>query len=288
MKVFVTGATGFVGRELIRQLDGAGHSVRILARNADSPAAREMISKFKAEVHPGNVLDLDSLHDGLDGVDAVIHLVGIISEQGGSTFEKIHTLGTQNMVSAVRASGVKRFLQVSALGVCAYAKARYHKSKWAAEMHVRNSGLDFTIFRPSIIYGRGDHFVNFFAGLSRWSPVLPVMGTGNGLLQPVPVEDVARCFVRALVNPRTVGQSYDLYGPEILTLREILQAICDATGRKRLLVQIPMPMARTLAATLEWIFPAILRKAPPLNRDQLVMLEEKTIGKCPAALEIFG
>ncbi|MEO6035380.1 MAG: complex I NDUFA9 subunit family protein, partial [Verrucomicrobiota bacterium] len=151
-----------------------------------------------------------------------------------------------------------------------------------------NSGLDFTIFRPSIIYGHGDHFVNLFAGLIRWSPVLPVMGTGNGVLQPVPVEDVARCFVQALGDQRTGGQSYDLCGPEILTLREILQAICDATGRKRLLVQIPLPIARTLAATLEWIFPAILRKAPPLNRDQLVMLEEKTIGKCPAALEIFG
>ena len=287
MKVFVTGATGFVGQEILRQLEGAGHSIRVLARQASSREVQEIISKHKAEVHCGNVIEGDSLKGSLDGIDAVVHLVGIISEVGESTFENIHTCGTQNMVNAARASGVKRFVQMSALGVRPNAVARYHKSKWAAEKIVRSSGLNFTIFRPSIIYGRGDHFVNLFARLSRWLPILPVMGRGEGTLQPIRVEDVAQCFVKSLTEPRFLGQTYDLCGPDILTLSEILKTICVVTGRKRFQVHIPLSIARCLAALLEFIFPWLLREAPPLNRDQLVMLDEKVIGNGEPATKLF-
>ena len=212
-------------------------------------------------------------------MEAIIHLVGIISECGKSTFENIHTLGTENLVRAAREADVTRFLQMSALGVRPDAVARYHRSKWAAEEIVRQSGLRFTIFRPSIIYGSGDGFVNLFARMSRWSPFLPVIGSGQGTYQPVPVEVVAEAFVRALDEPRAINQTFDLAGPETLTLPQILDQIMKVTGRRRIKATIPLPIARIMAAGLERIFPAALRKpASAQPRDQIVMLEEKTIG----------
>src|SRR5579859_5313023 len=200
MKVFVTGASGFVGEEIVRQLHAAGHSIRILARQPRSPRAQEAASEYRAEIHPGNVLDADSLRGGLKDCEAVIHLVGIISEIGRNTFENVHTQGTKNMVAAAREAGVKRFAQMSALGTRPDAVSRYHQSKWVAEEIVRGSGLDWTIFRPSIIYGPKDHFVNLFARLARFSPVLPIIGRGDWKLQPVPVGDVAAAFVKCLTE----------------------------------------------------------------------------------------
>ena len=278
MNVFVTGATGFVGSEIVKQLGQAGHTIRILARTPDSPSVQKLVSQHKVSVYRGNILDPNSLSGGLSEIDAVIHLVGIISEIGRATFENIHVRGTENLVKATQAAGVPRFVQMSALGARPNAVSRYHQSKWAAEEIVRGSDLDYTIFRPSIIYGPGDQFVNLFARMSRWSPILPIMGSGEGTLQPLPVADVAQCFVRSLSEPQSVGHAYDLCGPDLLTMPEILSAICDVTNRKRLQIRIPLIVARLFASILETIFPLLLRKAPPLSRDQLIMIEEKTIG----------
>src|ERR1700722_14562857 len=135
MKVFVTGASGFVGEEVLRQLHQAGHSIRILARN--SARVQSEANRLGAEIHAGNVLDADSLPSGLAKIDAVIHLVGIISEVGQNTFENVHTRGTQNMVNAARSAGVKRYIHMSALGTRPNAISRYLKSKWAAEEILR-------------------------------------------------------------------------------------------------------------------------------------------------------
>lgn len=288
MKVFVTGATGFVGREILRQLHAAGHSIGILARNAKSRRVREVAARFEAEVHDGDVLDSASVSDGLVGVDAVIHLVGIISEVGVNTFEHVHARGTENVAVAAREAGVKRFIHMSALGTRPDAASRYHRSKWEAEEFVRQSGLVWTIFRPSIIYGTGGGFVNLFARMSRLSPVVPVMGAGQSKFQPVPVENVAACFVRALTEPRSVGRTYDVCGTETFTLTEILDLILAVTGRRRLKLHVPLWLARCQAAFLEFVFPRILRKAPPLNRDQLIMLGEENVGDPRPAMERFG
>ena len=287
MKVFVTGASGFVGEEIVRQLHAAGHSIRILARHPHSPRVQGAVSKYRAEIHPGNVLDADSLRGGLKDCEAVIHLVGIISEIGRNTFENVHALGTKNMITAAREAGVKRFAHMSALGTRLHAVARYHQSKWAAEEIVRQSGLDWTIFRPSIIYGPKDHFVNLFARLARFSPVLPVIGRGHGKLQPVPVGDVASAFVKCLTEPRSVGQTFDLCGKDVLTFTELLDQILTVTGRKRWKAHIPLRLARLQAALLEFIFPNLLGKAPPLNRDQLIMLSEDNVGNPQPANDLF-
>jgi uncharacterized protein YbjT (DUF2867 family) len=288
VKVFVTGATGFVGQAILLRLQAAGHSTRILVRHPNSPRTCVLLSDRRTETHRGDVLDASALQRALAGADAVIHLVGIIGEIGKNTFEKVHKCGTENVVRAAQEAGVSRFVHMSALGTRPAAVSRYHRSKWAAEEIVRASRLNYTIFRPSIIYGSGDRFVNLFAGIARWSPVLPVMGSGQSRFQPIPVEDVAACFVRALNEARSVGQTYDLCGTEVFTLNEILDLILGVTGRKRLKLHLPLWLARIQAALMEFTFPVVLRKPAPLNRDQLVMLQEDNVGNPWGAIELFG
>ena len=177
---------------------------------------------------------------------------------------------------------------MSALGTRPNAAARYHQSKWAAEELVRRSGLDYTIFRPSLIYGPRDQFVNLFARIIRFSPFVPVIGGGRARFQPVSVKAVARAFVRALCEPKSIGQCYDLCGPETFTMPELLDHIFALMRKKRFKLRVPLVLARAQAAFLEFLFQRVLKKAPPLNRDQLVMLEEDNVGDARAANELFG
>lgn len=289
MRVFVTGATGFVGQEILGQLQQAGYFVRVLAREHGSEASHAALSCFRhLEVEQGNVLDSDALCRALRGINVVIHLAGIISEFRENTFFNVHTRGTENLVRAACDLGIERFVHMSALGTRAEARSRYHQSKWAAEEIVRQSDLDYTIFRPSVIYGPGDKFVNVLARLTRFSPVIPLLGNPRAQLQPVPVENVALAFVRSVSEPKSIGQVYDLCGPEALTLAQVVDAICRVTRRRRLKVRVPSFMAYKQAAFLEWLYPRLFRKAAPLNRDQLLMLEEDNIGNPQPANAQFG
>lgn len=283
MKVLVTGGMGFVGQEVVNLLSAQGEQLVLLARN---PAAA-------AEVFPGlavcrgDILDPDSLTTAVRGVEAVIHLVGIISETGRSTFENVHTQGTRNVVAAASRGGVGRFIHMSALGTRPHAVSRYHQTKWEAEEAVRTSGLQFTIFRPSLIFGPRDHFVNLFARMMRWSPAVPVMGRPEARFQPVDVATVAAAFVRSLRTPSAVGQTFDLCGPDTLTLPEILGLIARVTGRRRWLVRVPAPLAYAQACLVQALF-GVVGKPPPLNRDQLLMLNEDNVGNMAPARERLG
>jgi uncharacterized protein YbjT (DUF2867 family) len=286
MKVFVTGGTGFVGREIVRQLREAGHHVRLLVRNAN-PAVLRLVEQYRVEVRQGNVLDATGLPETMQGMEAVIHLVGIIREIGEQTFENVHTRATQNVVQSALIAGARRFVHMSALGTRANAVSRYHQTKWAAEQAVSQSLLDWTIFRPSLIYGPQDEFVNLFAQMAKWSPVLPVMARKDVTFQPVAVEDVAHCFVGALTEPRSVRYVFDVCGPDRLTLTEILSAILKATNRKCLLVPVPVGLSRPMAGLLEFIYPKLLKKPTPLNRDQVQMLQENNVGETKWTTELF-
>jgi NADH dehydrogenase len=286
MKVFVTGATGFVGSQIVRRLHEQGDSIRILARTNQSVLLLE--DRERIEVHIGNILDAESLRGAMTGIDAVIHLVGIISEVGESTFENVHVRGTKNVVAAAREQGVKRFIHMSALGTRANAVSRYHRTKWEAEEIVPGNGLEFTIFRPSLIFGPRDMFVNLFAKMIRFSPVVPILGRRDAKFQPVAIETVAGAFVKSLTEARAIGQTFDLAGPETFTMSEIIDQILAVMKRKRLKVQVPAAVARIQAGFLEFFYPNILRKAPPLNRDQLIMLQEDNFGNAAPANELFG
>jgi uncharacterized protein YbjT (DUF2867 family) len=288
MKVLVTGATGFVGQEVARQLQQAGHGVRILARDPDAPSVQAIRSLDGMEVHRGEILDSATLSGAARGVEAVVHLVGIISEVGQNTFGNVHTRGTQKIVTAAQQAGVRRFVHMSALGTRPGAASRYHQTKWSAEEIVRQSGLDFTIFRPSLIFGPRDAFVNLFARIIDLSPVVPLLGSPDVRFQPVSVEVVADAFVRSLREPMSFGQTYDLCGPQALTLSEMVDCIQRVLHRRRWKLRVPSWLSQSQAALLEFIYPRMLGRAPPLNRDQLVMLRENNPGDPRPANTLLG
>ena len=269
--IVVTGATGFVGREIVRQARAEGFPVRAIVRNPK--AARGWAERHGVELFAGDVLDAASLEGAMSGATCVIHLVGIIVERGESTFERVHTQATENMVSAARKAGVKRFLQMSALGTRPEARSRYHKTKWAAEQCVRNSGLAWTIFRPSLIYGAGDKSIRVLTTVVRRLPVVPVLGSGNGRIQPVAVETVAQCFVRAVENNCSIGRTYDVCGPVAFTWNALYDKLLTHLGRRKPKLHLPLPVARATAAVLEALLPH-----PPFTRDQLLMIEEDNTG----------
>jgi Nucleoside-diphosphate-sugar epimerases len=288
MNVLVTGGTGFVGRAIVAELHRAGHAIHLLARDPHSRTVSSLASTYSTTVRAGNVLDASSLNEACAEMDAVIHLVGIISEVGRQTYEAVHIEGTRNMVEACRSASVKRFVQMSALGTRLNAQARYHQSKWAAEEVVRHSGLTWTIFRPSIVYGPDDGFVNLFARIARRSPVVPIIGNGESKFQPIAIPNVARAFVAALVEPRAENETFVLAGPEVFTLNRIVDEILRAMKLKRLKLHLPVTFARLQAAFLEFLFGRLLHKAPPLNRDQILMLQEDNTGDGSPADELFG
>jgi NADH dehydrogenase len=270
-RVFVTGATGFVGRAVIHALRAEGHAVRCLVRRGSE---RNLQGLGAVERVEGDILAREGLPDEISGCDAVIHLVGIIREHPGrkATFHDVHTQGTRNVLEAAAATGVRRFLHMSALGVRPGARARYHQTKWAAEEAVRGSGLNWTIFRPSIIYGRGDGFVTMLAQMLRRWPLVPVLGSGRQQLQPVPVEHVAAGFARALTLPVTEKQTYEVGGGEAVTMLELLDAIARALGRTHARkFHVPLSLIRPVARLLHPL-PGF-----PVTPDQLLMLEEDNV-----------
>lgn len=270
-RIFITGATGFVGRSVVRALLTHGFLVRCLVRPGSEGALRgfEAIDRV-----PGDVLSPDGLARSVEGCTALVHLVGIIRENRvrGITFERLHRVATQNMLGVAREAGIPRFLQMSSLGTRDDARSGYHRTKWLAEEAVRGSGLDWTIFRPSIIFGPGDAFISVLAAMVRRLPVVPVLGDGRYRLQPIPVEQVAEGFARALRTPASVGQTYELGGPTPQRFVEILDQIGVALGQPRVRkLHVPLAPVRLATRLLQWL------PVYPLSMDQLTMLEEESV-----------
>lgn len=267
--ISITGGTGYVGRSIIRTAVAHGHKVKAPVRSEEK--AEKLFGELTdVEFAKGDISDSASLLDGMRGCDAVIHLVGIIVEmpRKGVTFEKIHYQGSMNVVDAAKEVGIKRFIHMSALGTRPSGISNYHRTKWAAEEYVRKSGLDYTIFRPSIIFGQEDAFINFFADIIRKSLFVPLIAGGKNRLQPVWVEDVAECFVQAVENEKTIGKAYGLVGPDVFTMSELMDVVLRVMGKRRIKLSLPMSLAKINASVLEKIM-----EAPPLTKDQLIMLQ---------------
>lgn len=279
--ILLTGGTGFVGGHVADALLRDSHRLKLLVRD---PKKASGLIRSGCEVARGDIRDPASILSAITPeIDTVIHLVGILAESKGSTFKAIHTEGTGNVVSACKARGVRRYLHMSALGTRPGARSEYHRTKWEAEEIVRGSGLEYTIFRPSVIYGPGDAFTTVFARIMRLSPVVFVPGDGQSLMQPVFVKDVASAYAGSLRNPATKGRAYELAGPDTYTFDSIIDRIGFVIGKKRYKAHIPMPLMRINAAIAEF-----LMSKPPVSRDALLMLEEDNVTKKRDLEEVFG
>lgn len=269
MKVFVAGGTGFVGQHVISTLLDQGHSVRALVRSSTAKVPDSV------ETVIGDTTSFSSLTGAADGCDAIINLVGIIREfpARNITFKQLHTGTTAHLIDVARQSDIRRFIQMSANGTREDAQTTYHKTKWEAERLLRQSELDWTIFRPSLIYGPQDLFVNMLAKLIRTIPLIPVMGDGNYRLQPVAVADIATSFASALDRKACYGKTYHCCGLTVLTYNQLLDQIGFALGRKNAVRKLHQPLC-LLSPIVN-----IMQKVPlfPLTADQLTMLLEENI-----------
>ncbi len=267
MEVFVTGGTGYVGQPVVTALLAAGHRVRLLTRRMPAPwPATSWLSPI-----PGTLTDQEALREGTSGAHAVVHLVGIIRQDlsSGTTFAAVHSEGTRRLLEVAAGAGVRRWLQMSALGVDPRSPSAYFRTKAEAEAAVRASGLDWTIFRPSLVFGPGGPGAQFLSEIRDrllTLPLHPMIDGGHQRLQPVAVGTVAEAFARALDAPSTIGATYDLAGPEVLTFRQMVNAVAQALGRPFRPVWVPSWLVQAMLPVLD-------RSGRfPLTRDQLLML----------------
>jgi uncharacterized protein YbjT (DUF2867 family) len=286
MPIFITGGTGFVGSAIVPAL--AGHSLRLLVRD---PTRAGVLASSDIDIVQGDVTAPDSLGSAIRGCDTVIHLVAIIEETGGATFDQVIHQGTVNVVNAARAADAKRIIDMSALGASDRPGFDYMQAKWRAEEAVKSSGLAWTIVRPSVIFGPGDGFINALAGVVRGFPVIPVVGDGQTRFQPVSVKDVADAFAAIVDDPSTVEQTFELGGPDQLTYEQMLDVIAGKLGKKKRKVHVPVSVMKTVV-TVSGPLPKSIK--PPVTKEQLKMLAldntstqsttERLIGRPPLAL----
>jgi uncharacterized protein YbjT (DUF2867 family) len=278
--VCILGGSGFVGRALADHLCAQGVRVRIVTRVL--PRAMPLTVLPTVEITTAASLDEETLARCFEDMDAVVNLIGILHEGGGQTFRDCHAELPARVTRACRVSGVRHLLHMSALGAAREAPSEYQRTKAAGEAAVRAAGeaLPFTILRPSVIFGAGDRFLNLFAGMARVFPVIPLAGA-KARFQPIWVEDVARAFTDALGNPRCLGQAFELAGPKVYTLEELVRYVAGLVGRKPMIVPLGSGLASLQAFALEHL-PGKL-----MTRDNLRSMSVDNVASQPFPA-VFG
>ena len=280
MLVLVTGATGFLGRRVVRELEERHHTVRCLVH---TPGRERLFPGRTPDIYYGSVTDTEPLAEAAHGVDVVIHLVAIIRQRGRATFESINHLGTANVVAAAKQNGVKHFVHVSANGVTNDIKFRYLYSKWQGEQEVINSGLPYTILRPTLMFGPGDEFLNTLAGLARIFPLVPVVGPGRIRYQPIAVEDVARCLALSVDRQDLKGKILDIGGPDQISYNEIVSIVARTLGKRRWRLHVPFWLMHLATLAFQLVQPR-----PAVTVDQLRMLGIRNVGEPGIVDQTFG
>jgi NADH dehydrogenase len=231
------------------------------------PRRAERLANWGVELAPGDVTDAASLRAAVAGCTHVVHLVAILTGRP-QDFDRVMTQGTRNVIAAAKGAGVERFVLMSALGTTASTKdvVPYFGAKFAMEQDTVASGLEYTIFRPSFIFGRGGALATFMKQV-RYSPVVTVIGSGQQRIQPIWLDDVAEHFARALETPAAANKTFEIGGPDIVTWDELYRTIAKVLGKRRALAHIPASLARSGARATQWIPKA------PLSADQVAMIE---------------
>jgi uncharacterized protein YbjT (DUF2867 family) len=266
--ILVTGASGYIGSHIVRALVEAGKPVRAMVYNKNRALQEGRLNNLEIGWVEADVTRPESLPAALEQVSEIIHTVAIAIEKGKRRYETINYQGTVNLVDAAKTKNVKRFINLSQLGAHPDLPYRFLASKGKAQSYVASSGLEWTAFRPSVIWGPEDEFANTFAKLVPLTPVIfPIVGDENSLFQPVWVGDVAASILKSLDDPSTTHQEYELGGPEVLTLEEIERRTLKAIGAKRIMVRFPLPLLKMFVAAMEFALPN-----PPVTRSLLELL----------------
>ena len=264
--VLVTGASGLVGIHTCRELSKKGWQVRALVR--DPAKAAMALGQLPVEFRVGDVRDASTLRSSLSGCGAVIHLAAIAIERKGESYRESNTAATERLISAARAETVQRVIFMSQNGADSRSPYPFLRSKGVAQDSIKTSGLNWTILRPSVIFGPEDQFVNVLGRLIKLTPrVFPLPGGGSARFQPIAVDDVARVIRLTLEKKDTVHQSYDLGGAIPLTLLQMTERILTAMGTKRKIVPVPVKALRPLIALAQRLLPN-----PPVTPSLLDLL----------------
>jgi NADH dehydrogenase len=251
--ILVTGGTGFIGRAVVRHLVAAGYSVRILIR--PSPRSPSLPVGVPVEIAVASLADLRGLRAALRGVDMIFHLAGGEGQGGRANLSTTDIQGTQNLAQVANDAGIQRIIYVSHLSADRASAFPVLKAKGIAEEHIRRSGVPYTIFRSSVVFGPGDNFTTDLVKLLRMSPLIPLPNRGRTLIQPLWIEDLVTCLLWSLENPAYVNQTYEIGGSEYFTLRQVVEILLSVIHRRRFIVPISMPYLRALTVLMEHIAP---------------------------------
>jgi NADH dehydrogenase len=271
--IIVTGASGYLGSHITRKLQEANLPVRAMVRNQLRAEKEGRLSGLDIEWVEADVTKPNTLFEALKGASTIVHTVAIAIEKGGKTYDEINYKGTVNVIEAAKQQNIKRLINISQLGADANLPYRFLASKGKAQDDVATSGLDWTAFRPSVIWGPEDEFANTFAKLALITPLIfPIVGDEKSLFQPVWVGDVAASVVEAVKNDQTIGKEYELGGPEVLTLEEIERRTLKAIGARRVMIRFPLPLLRLIVAVMEKLLPS-----PPVTLSLLELLQVSNV-----------
>jgi uncharacterized protein YbjT (DUF2867 family) len=281
--VVVFGGGGFLGRRLVHRLTAEGMAVRVAVRHPD-PARFELraIGVDRVTVCPADVRDQASVTAAIAGAGAVVNSVSAYVEKRGVTFEAVHVQGAETVAREAVAAGVARLVLVSGIGADPDSGSPYIRARGRGELVVRRTFPGATIVRPSAMFGPGDALFGTLAELAQWLPGLPLIGGGHTRLQPVFVEDVAEAVAGMLTDPGTVGRTYELAGPGVHTLRELVSMTLRLTGKRRLLIPVPFAVAEIQARLFEFL------PNPPLTTGQVDLLKADNVasGSLPGFQEL--
>lgn len=284
-EICVIGGSGFVGSAIVTKLDAAGYQVKVLTRRRE--AAKHLLLLPHVEVLQCNVLDNQALRNAITGSDAVINLIGILHQTRQGSFDLMHHQFPARLAKICMELGITRLLHMSSLRAGKHAPSNYLRSKGAGEAALlavvektNVSKLNLTIFKPSVIFGRGDRFINLFASLIKMMPVL-MLAKPNAKFQPIWVEDVATCFVQSLQNKTCHGQIYELAGPQVYSFRDLVKAVMMALGIQRPIVGLNDTLSYVQATLME-LMPVKL-----MSRDNVRSMEVDSVSSA-AFPAVFG
>jgi NADH dehydrogenase len=271
--VIVFGGTGFVGRRLVRRLAAAGVQVRVAVRHPERLSVLGLAGLDRITILRADVRDPISVAAAIAAADAVVNAVSAYVEKGGVTFEAVHVQGAATVARQASAAGVARLVLVSGIGADPESKSPYIRARGRGELVVRQAFPNATIVRPGAMFGPGDALFGTLADLTRLLPVVPLLGGGRTRLQPVYVDDVTEAIAHMLADPATSGRTYEIAGPEIYALRELVRFTLRLLGRRRLLVSVPLAIAQVMARLFE------LLPSPPLTTGQVDLLKTDNIAR---------